>query len=53
MLTAGSAHELAGRLAEAFGDRIQRLTVGRPTLEDVFLEKTGRRFASEEGSEYV
>ena len=52
-LVAGSAHELAGRIAEAFGDRIQSLTVGRPTLEDVFLEKTGRRLTSEDGSKYV
>lgn len=33
-----------GRLLEAFGDRIEAITLGRPTLEDVFIRKTGHRF---------
>jgi ABC-2 type transport system ATP-binding protein len=33
-------HELSGALAGDFGDRIESVTVARPTLEDVFLAKT-------------
>ena len=36
-------HELAARLAEALSGRIDSMTVARPTLEDVFLRRTGRR----------
>ncbi|HSN87140.1 MAG TPA: ABC transporter ATP-binding protein [Thermoanaerobaculia bacterium] len=36
-------HELVARLAEAFPGRIETVTVARPTLEDVFLQRTGRR----------
>lgn len=35
------AHEFIGRLAESFPGRIEAVTVSRPTLEDVFLSKTG------------
>lgn len=31
------------RLVNAFADRIETVTLGRPTLEDVFIAKTGRR----------
>lgn len=31
-------------LAAAFGDRIQSLTLGQPSLEDVFVARTGHRF---------
>jgi ABC-2 type transport system ATP-binding protein len=34
------------RLLEAFPDRIDALTLGRPTLFDVFVRRTGRRFES-------
>lgn len=37
------AHRFVAGLAEAFPGRIDALTVARPTLEDVFLELTGRR----------
>lgn len=41
------------RLAEAFPGRIATITVGKPTLEDVFVHRTGHRFeeadAREEG----
>jgi ABC-2 type transport system ATP-binding protein len=40
-------HELAARLAEAFPGRIRSVTVARPTLEDVFIHETGRRFDEE------
>lgn len=37
------AHELVPRIVEAFGARVQRLTLAQPSLEDVFLQKTGHR----------
>jgi ABC-2 type transport system ATP-binding protein len=36
-------HELAARLAEALPGRIESVTVARPSLEDVFLRRTGHR----------
>ena len=45
-------HELAAALVEAFPGRIRAISIGKPTLEDVFLDLTGRRFeeAHAEGS---
>ena len=43
-------HELAARLAEALPGRIESITVARPSLEDVFLRRTGHRLY-EEGEE--
>jgi ABC-2 type transport system ATP-binding protein len=37
-------HELVGPLVEAFGPRIGSLALGKPTLEDVFIQRTGHRF---------
>ncbi len=37
-------HQWIARLVEAFPGRIQSITLGKPTLEDVFIERTGRRF---------
>ena len=39
----------AARLLQAFPERIRALTLGRPTLEDVFLARTGHRLADGEG----
>ncbi len=36
-------HELVPRLAEALPGRVHSITVSRPTLEDVFLHRTGHR----------
>ncbi len=36
-----------GELAEALGPRIRSITCGRPTLEDVFIARTGHRFWAE------
>ena len=35
------------RLAAAFPGEIDSLTLARPTLEDVFIAKTGRRLSEE------
>src|SRR5262249_2746234 len=37
-------HEFMGRLLEAFGQEIASISLGKPTLEDVFVERTGHRF---------
>jgi ABC-2 type transport system ATP-binding protein len=38
------APQLVARLLEAFPDMIQSITLGKPTLEDVFIARTGHRF---------
>jgi len=40
-------HELIPRIVEAFAGRIDAITLGRPTLLDVFEQRTGRRFRKE------
>jgi len=40
------AHGLAARVAAEFRDELLSVTVARPTLEDVFIARTGRRFAA-------
>jgi ABC-2 type transport system ATP-binding protein len=40
-------HRWVARLVEAFADRIDAITVGKPSLEDVFIDRTGRRFWSD------
>lgn len=42
-----SGHELIPRIVEAFADRIEAVTLGRPTLLDVFVHRTGRGFGSD------
>jgi ABC-2 type transport system ATP-binding protein len=42
---------LVARLAEAFPGVIRSITLGKPTLEDVFIARTGRRFREEAGGE--
>ena len=39
-----AGHEFVPSLVGAFADRIQSVTVAKPTLEDFFIEKTGNRF---------
>jgi ABC-2 type transport system ATP-binding protein len=39
-----NAAQWVAPLSTQFGDRIQCLTVGQPSLEDVFVAKTGHRF---------
>jgi ABC-2 type transport system ATP-binding protein len=41
------AYQLVAPLLEAFPDEVLSLTLGLPTLEDVFIHKTGRRFSEE------
>ena len=45
-------HQWIARLVEAFPGRIEAVTLGKPTLEDVFIARTGHRFwqAAEEAA---
>jgi len=45
------AHEWVARLVEALPGRIDSVTVARPTLEDVFLHRTGHRLYGGDGGE--
>lgn len=40
-------HELVREVVEQFGDEIESVTFGKPTLEDVFIHLTGDRFFGE------
>jgi len=42
-------HEFAREVADAFGDAVEAVTFGRPTLEDVFIHLTGHRLWGENG----
>jgi ABC-2 type transport system ATP-binding protein len=44
---ADNAHRLIGELVDALGDRIERVTLSHPSLEDVYIQKTGHRFWTE------
>lgn len=44
------AAKLVAPLTEAFGEQIQMLTLGQPSLEDVFVARTGHRFWNEDKS---
>jgi ABC-2 type transport system ATP-binding protein len=37
-------HQLLGRLVDAFGSEISSIAMGKPTLEDVFIQRTGHKF---------
>ena len=41
-------HAFIPKLVEAFPDRIDAVSLGKPTLEEVFVHLTGHRFWSEE-----
>jgi ABC-2 type transport system ATP-binding protein len=43
-----NGHEWIPKLVEAFPDRVESITLGKPTLEDVFIHFTGHRFWSGE-----
>lgn len=40
-------HQWVSRLVEAFPDRIDAITLGKPTMEDVFIHTTGHQFWSD------
>jgi ABC-2 type transport system ATP-binding protein len=40
-------HEFVPQLIEAVPGRVESVSVGKPTLQDVFIRMTGQRFAAE------
>lgn len=42
-----NGHQFAQEMVEEFGERIESITVGKPTLEDVFIGRTGLRFGED------
>jgi ABC-2 type transport system ATP-binding protein len=47
-IEAQRAHELVPRIVELLGARVHRLTLAQPSLEDVFIKRTGRRLSEDE-----
>lgn len=43
-LERNNGHELITRIVETFPGQIESITIGKPTLEDVFIQLTGHRF---------
>jgi ABC-2 type transport system ATP-binding protein len=43
-----SGHQFIPQLVEAFPGRIEAISLGKPTLEDVFIHRTGHRLWEEE-----
>ena len=41
-------HEFIPQLVSAFPNQIRSVTLGKPTLEDVFIQHTGHRFWAHE-----
>jgi ABC-2 type transport system ATP-binding protein len=50
-LEAAGGHQWVPRLMEAFPGRITAVRLGKPTLEDVFIARTGHRFWKEAADE--
>jgi ABC-2 type transport system ATP-binding protein len=48
-----NGHQWIARLVEAFPDRTESITLGKPTLEDVFIHFTGHRFWNEDSKEQI
>jgi ABC-2 type transport system ATP-binding protein len=46
-LERAAGHRFATEIVEAFPGEIQSISVSKPTLEDVFIRRTGHRFWSE------
>ncbi len=46
-----NGHRFIAEVVEAFPGEIQAVTVSKPTIEDVFIHRTGHRFWSETSEE--
>ena len=46
-LEAPGGHDWIPKLVEAFSADVRSITLGKPTLEDVFIDRTGHRFFGE------
>ncbi|MEX2185697.1 MAG: ATP-binding cassette domain-containing protein [Pirellulales bacterium] len=49
-LEQADGHQWIARLVEAFPGRVTAIRVGKPTLEDVFIDRCGRRFGDDEAA---
>lgn len=47
-LEQADGHQWIARIVEAFPGRVAAIRVGKPTLEDVFIDRCGRRFGDDE-----
>jgi ABC-2 type transport system ATP-binding protein len=47
-LERADGHQWIARLVEAFPGQINSIRLGKPSLEDVFIDRTGRRFQDDE-----
>jgi ABC-2 type transport system ATP-binding protein len=52
-LERANGHEWIARLVEAFPGQIDSIRLGKPSLEDVFIDRTGHRYGMEENVEIV
>lgn len=50
-LEQSEGHQWIGRLVEAFPNEISQITLGKPTLEDVFIDLTGHKFFDDQPNE--
>ncbi|MCP6313212.1 hypothetical protein NL444_27460, partial [Klebsiella pneumoniae] len=50
-LERGRGHEFVPQLIEAAPGLVDSVSVGKPTLQDVFIRLTGQRFAAERREE--
>ncbi|QDT75015.1 ABC transporter ATP-binding protein [Lacipirellula limnantheis] len=50
-LEQADGHQWIARLVEAFPADVQMITLGKPTLEDVFIARTGHRFFGDASGE--
>ncbi len=50
-LEQADGHRWIARLVDAFGGQIESVTLGKPSLEDVFIARTGHRFWHESADE--
>jgi ABC-2 type transport system ATP-binding protein len=48
-----AGHEFVRDLMAAFPDEVRSVSLGKPTLEDVFIQRTGHRFWDESGESGV
>lgn len=46
-----NGHEVLPRIAQEFSGELETITISKPTLEDVFIRKTGHRFWKERARE--
>ena len=47
----GAGRDLLARVLDAFPNEVASVTLGKPTLEDVFITRTGHRFGDEDQTE--